>query len=318
MKVIFWGVRGSIPTPLTGKTVEEKLRKALSLARPGDIVSEESIDSFIKSLPFSIRSTYGGNTTCIQLVSDAGENLIFDCGSGLKNLGFELLKEDFGKGKGVASIFLSHTHWDHIQGIPFFGPFYFAGNRFNFYSPIKDLKERLEFQHEPSHFPISFDFMPSIKEFFHVAYDEEFILNDLRIFIKKMPHPGDSYAARVEENGRVFVFTSDCEFNIESIDEIESYQDLFMNADVVCFDTQYTFDESINKMDWGHSSATIAIDIASRFNVKKLVLFHHDPDYDDSKLENVAANARTYQRLHPKKAGKLEIIIASEGLEIEI
>jgi len=317
MKIKLWGVRGSIPTPLDGNDIEDKLKRALSLAKPGDISSEESINSFINTLPFSIKSTYGGNTTCIQVVTSDNEEIIFDCGSGIRKLGVELLQKEFSKGMGVANILMTHTHWDHIQGIPFFGPFYFEGNRFTFYSPFDDLKKRLEYQHHETHFPISLDYMPATKEFFRITPDEEFFINDTSFFTKKMPHPGDSFGYRVEDKGAVFVYTSDCEFNIDSIDEIDSYEDLFRNADVAVFDTQYTFEESIDKLDWGHSSAAIAIDIAERFNVKRLLLFHHDPAYDDEKLERVLSNAHTYLRMKAKKKN-IKLDIAHEGMTIEI
>jgi len=99
MRIKLWGVRGSLPTPLAGDNVESKIRKALSLAKPGDISSEEAIESFIRSLPFSIRNTFGGNTTTIQVNTAAGDLIILDCGSGLKALGTELMKGDFGRGK---------------------------------------------------------------------------------------------------------------------------------------------------------------------------------------------------------------------------
>jgi phosphoribosyl 1,2-cyclic phosphodiesterase len=318
MRIKLWGVRGSLPTPLAGDNVESKIRKALSLAKPGDISSEEAIESFIRSLPLSIRSTFGGNTTTIQVNTAAGDLIVLDCGSGLKALGTELMKSDFGRGKGIATIMLSHTHWDHIQGIPFFVPLYIKGNRFNFYSAFPDLKKRLDHQQVASHFPVTFDYLQSNKEFFTIQPDEELHLNDAVILNKAMPHPGGAYGFRIEDRGVTMVYTSDCEFNIDELDHIEKYRSFFMNADVAIFDTQYTFDEAINKLEFGHSSAAIAIDIAGMFNIKRLVLFHHEPNYDDEKLENVLFNARTYLSMNPKRTRDLMVDIASEGMEINL
>lgn len=317
MLVKLWGVRGSLPTPLAGEHIENKIRKALSLARPGDISSAEAIDSFIRSLPLSIRNTFGGNTTTIQVTTGGGDIIIIDCGSGLRNMGMELMKGDFGQGRGVANMLLSHTHWDHIQGIPFFVPLYIKGNRFNFYSVFPDLKQRLDHQQVFSHFPVTFDFLQATKDFFTLEAEEDLYINDTKILNKLMPHPGGAYGYRIENNGGVLVYTSDCEFNINEIDNIENYREFFSNADVVIFDTQYTFDEAISKFDFGHSSSAIAIDIASMFNVRQLILFHHEPNYDDDKLENMLFNARTYQSMNPKR-GNLRIDIACEGMEIEI
>lgn len=318
MKIKLWGVRGSIPTPMTIPVIQDKMKKALMLASPRDISSEEAVDRFINQLPFSVAGTYGGNTTCVEIRTESGELIIIDCGTGIKNLGSKLMREDFGKGRGIGTILLTHTHWDHIQGIPFFTPFYIKGNRFNIYSPFNDSKERLEYQQVPTHFPVNLEYMFATKEFFQLEKEAEFYLNDIRIINKRMRHPGGCFGYRIEENGKSFVFTSDCEFNIDEIDRIDTYRDFFSNADVVIFDTQYTFEESIDKIDWGHSSASIAIDITSKFNVKKLILFHHDPDYSDEKLDSVLTNAKAYSGMGFGRRGSLDIDIAYEGMEINL
>ncbi len=318
MKVRFWGVRGSIPTPLSNEVIQYKISKALSLASPKDIASEESIESFVRSLPLSIAGSYGGNTTTLEVRNKYNDLIIIDCGTGIKHLGNQLLKEEFGKGQGTGTILLTHTHWDHIQGIPFFGPFYIPGNKFNIYSPYKDIKDRVEYQQVFTHFPINLEYMLAQKEFFIIDREGELFLNDMRILNKSMRHPGGSYGFRFEEDGKTFVFTSDCEFNIDELDKIESYREFFQDADVCVFDTQYTFEESINKIDWGHSSASIAIDVANMFNIKKLILFHHEPDYNDEKLDAVLSNAKSYINMNTRRRGKLEVGIAYEGLELEI
>lgn len=318
MKITFWGVRGSVPTPPTEAIISEKIRRALRLATVGDISSDDAVGRFIESLPNSIKGTYGGNTTCLEVRASDGEIIIIDCGTGIKNLSNELMRTEFGKGQGVGNIILTHTHWDHIQGIPFFIPFYVKGNRFNIYSAFNDIKERVEYQQVFSHFPVNLDYMLATKEFFILEKESEFFLNNIKIINKRMHHPGGSFGYRIEENGKSFVFTSDCEFNIDEIDKIDSYREFFINADVVVFDTQYTFEEAIDKIDWGHSSASIAIDIALRFNVKKLILFHHEPDYSDEKLEIVLSTAKTYMSMNAKKKGILDIDIAREGMVLEL
>ena len=318
MKVKFWGVRGSIPTPLNSDVIRDKIKQTLQLASPKDISNEESIDTFIDTLPMSIVGTYGGNTTSLEVRTSTDDLIIVDCGTGIKQLGHELLKTEFGNGKGFATILLTHTHWDHIQGFPFFAPFYVKGNRFNIYSPYNDIKERIEYQQVYTHFPINLEYMLAQKEFFTIDKESEIYINDVKIKNQSMRHPGGSFGFRFEENGKSFVFTSDCEFNIDEIDKIDTYKNFFENADVCVFDTQYTFEESINKIDWGHSSASIAIDIASMFNIKRLILFHHEPDYNDQKLDTVLSNAKLYMGINPDRRGNLTINIAREGMEIEI
>jgi len=318
MKIRFWGVRGSIPTPFTSVDIRNKLKNVLKLATPRDISSDEAIEKYLDSLPFSLSGTYGGNSTCLEVRTESGEIIIIDCGTGLKNLGEKLMKEDFGKGNGIGNILLTHTHWDHIQGIPFFVPFYIKGNRFNLYCPFNDIKERLEYQQNSTHFPVNLDYMLATKEFFPLKKEGEFYLNDIKIINKRMRHPGGSFGYRIEENEKTFIYTSDCEFNIDEIDRIGTYDDFFRNADVIVFDTQYTFEEYINKIDWGHSPASIAIDIASRFNIKRLILFHHDPYYSDEKLDSVLSNAKAYMEVTIKSKQSLDVEIAYEGMEIEL
>ncbi len=164
MQIHFWGVRGSIPSPITGKDIEEKIYKILQLARPCDILSEESIKKFMDSLPFSLRSTYGANTTCVEVRSQKGEILIIDAGSGIRPLGIKLMKEGFYKGGKELSIILTHTHWDHIQGLLFFPPIYIPGNRIQIYSAFPDIEERLRYQQNFSFFPVSYENMAAEKE----------------------------------------------------------------------------------------------------------------------------------------------------------
>lgn len=221
-------------------------------------------------------------------------------------------------GKGLAYWIFTHTHWDHLQGIPFFVPLYIPGNRFEFVSSIEGLEERIHYQHRNTHFPVPYEGLRATKNYHFLREGDTIKLGGaVNLSSKAVRHPGGSYSYKFEDDGKIFIFASDAEFNIDEMENIELYIDYFRNADVLVFDTQYTFDESLKKIDWGHSSASIATDIALKANVKKLVMFHHDPSYDDEKLDAVYLRALNYKEMFDKN-NQLEIVMAYEGLEIDI
>jgi phosphoribosyl 1,2-cyclic phosphodiesterase len=319
MKVKLWGVRGSIPTPIRGNAIQEKIRKALKYASPADILDDTAIDKFIRSLPFSLTNTYGGNTTCIEVRNRKNELVILDAGTGIRSLGEILMREGYATGKGECSMIFTHTHWDHIQGIPFFLPIFVPGNTFHIHSCMDDLEERLQIQHGYKNFPVSFEGLEANKIFYHHDPHETWDLYGMKISHKAMRHPGVSYSIRIEEEGKVFILATDAEFKVEDMDGIEEYIDYFSGADVLIFDTQYTFEEHLQKIDWGHSSASIATDIALKAGVKKLILFHHDPSYDDKKLDEVFLRALRYREMMDlHRSASLEILIGHEGLELTL
>ena len=133
MRIRFWGVRGSIPAPLTSDEIKDKLISVLEGAKDVDLENRRAIKEYVCSLPPLVRGTVGGNTPCVS-IQLGDEWLIIDAGSGIRNLGIELMKREFGQGQGTAHILISHTHWDHIQGFPFFRPLFVPGNRIFIYS----------------------------------------------------------------------------------------------------------------------------------------------------------------------------------------
>ena len=312
----FRGVRGSIPTPLSSEEIETKLLKALESARAEDLETEASRRAFVEGLPYEIRGCFGGNSSCVQIQAGK-ENLIFDAGSGLRTLGLEWMKGEFGQGKGRANLFISHTHWDHINGIPFFIPFYVPGNHFTVFCPFNDIQGRLECQQDPRFFPVPFDGFTATMEFAEMLGKTSCRIGDITVRWKEMNHPGSSFAYRVEYQGKAFVYATDAEYKKLTAEDLQPTVDFFQDADLLVFDSQYTFMEGLEKRDWGHSSAFIGLDLAVDAKVKSIAFYHHEPTYDDFKLVEIFEQAKKY--LKPVSPdSNLELFLAREGLTVDL
>lgn len=271
MKIKFWGVRGSTPTP------ERR------------------------------NSRYGGNTACVEIRLANGTLIIFDCGSGLRALGKNLLRE-FGERPLRGYVFLTHFHWDHIQGIPFFLPLYKKGNVFLFHSVLRkgrELQGAVEGQMVNPYFPVDMSVMGAVRHFYDL--DEHPVnLNGAIISSAPLNHPQECVGYRIEADGGVFVFATDTEPGSALHDR--TVRDLARGADVFVYDAQYTPEQLFGeKKGWGHSSWVEGTRIANEVGVKHLLLFHHDPDHDDFFVDGLVEKAR---QEFPRVSG------ASEGMEI--
>jgi phosphoribosyl 1,2-cyclic phosphodiesterase len=273
VKLKFWGVRGSTPTP------ERR------------------------------NSRYGGNTPCLELRLANGTILVFDCGSGMRPLGKSLLRQA-GQDPIVAYIFLSHFHWDHIQGIPFFLPLYNKGNAFFFHSvslKARELQDAVEDQMVSPYFPVDMSIMGSVRHFYDIG-KKPININDAIISSAAMNHPQGCVAYRVDADGGSVVYATDTEPGSPRHDR--NVRKIAQGADLFIYDSQYTAEElQGEKKGWGHSSWTEAVKIAREAGVRQLALFHHDPDRNDEAMDGLLARAREH---FPAT------IAAAEGLEMEI
>jgi phosphoribosyl 1,2-cyclic phosphodiesterase len=321
MKIELWGVRGSLPTPLTNQEYQSRVRDVLNRAIQLN-VREDQIDDFLDSLPIYESHLFGGNTTCVTVTTNSGQLYILDAGTGIRPLGDKLLEEKKALGDGILNILLTHTHWDHIQGLPFFKPLYIEGNTINFYSQMKDLQERLDYQQKFRFFPVEFNKTASTK-FFTQLKGEEVIEADDGLQIDMMPlkHPGGSCAYRFRQQGKTFIFCTDVEIEGSTVESYTpEYDSFFSEADLLIIDSQYTLDEAFLKFDWGHTSYTMAVNCGIRWNVNKLVLTHHEPSYDDQKLAEIYSLAVNHKKEHAVHSGSNppEIIMAVEGQTFEL
>ncbi|MCC7358046.1 MAG: protein kinase [Anaerolineales bacterium] len=316
MRVKFWGVRGSIPTPMSTEQLNDRLFHALSGAAGVNLGQPAEVQAYIAGLPPNVRSVVGGNTTCVEIDTGA-ETIIIDCGSGMRALGYSLMAREFGRGQGTAHIFLTHAHWDHLQGYPFFTPAYVPGNRLIFYAVNNNPQTFLEHQQiAPIYFPIPPNAMAAEKEFVQLREGETVTLGRTVVSSLSLYHPGTAYAYRFDDGESVFVFASDGEYKSLTDAHLRRYTNFFSDADALVFDAQYSLrDVFLSKADWGHSSAIIGVDIAERARAKRLITFHHDPTHSDEQLYAIAAAARDYALVN-QITPNTQVIVGAEGLEL--
>ncbi len=312
MHIRFWGVRGSIATPLTNAELKDKIETAVKLGIKAGITDDGQVPDFIKSLPEHICGTVGGDTACLEI--QAGDKiLILDAGTGLRRLGLDLVKRSGGN-PIEAHILMTHTHWDHISGIPFFVPAFSSKNNLTFYSPFPGLKERLARQQNFEYFPAPLS--PTFK-FVHLNENENFHIGDVKIENLFLNHPGGSYSYRITYGNKTIVYATDSEYKELSANTLRPFTDFFHGADILIFDAQYTMLENVEKEDWGHSNVFTGIDLAIEAEVKKLVFIHHEPGYNDEKLYKILLKAKEYVDINQPKV-PLKLILASEGLSMTL
>lgn len=322
MKAIIWGSCGSIPSPITPASIRQKLIAALWNARNIQFASAAEVEAYLDSLPLSARGTYKANTSCVQILTRSRERFLCDAGTGIREYGLSL---DPCAEPASYHIFISHLHWDHIQGFPFFAPAFKAGNRITFHGFHPEIEATIRKQMEPPCFPVPFDAMQAEIRFDIRKEGEEFDIDGVRVQAIKQKHPGDSWGYSFEHEGQRIIYSSDSEHGPEAREADYSFIDFIRAADVLIIDGQYTLEEAINeKRDWGHSNHITAVQLAAQAEVKKLVVFHHEPSYPDTMLEMIHQNALEYietynQTAYPMRTRSfpLHLLLAYDGLCIE-
>ena len=319
MRIHFWGTRGSLPAPLDAQGVREKVRAALVAARERRFSSDEEIDAFVADLPFLVSGTFGGNTSCVQIDGGSAEYLVCDAGSGLRVFGNRMLAEH-GPGKPQTyNILLSHLHWDHIMGFPFFTPAYIPGNTIRILGCHSGLREALQRQHGAPSFPVDFAGLGAKLEFVQLEPGREFDVAGLKVVGMKQHHGGDSYGYRISDGKHVVLYATDAEHKFKTIDERAPFVEHFREADLVIFDAMYSLGDTVSvKEDWGHSSNIVGVDLAHAAGAKHIVLYHHEPAYSDALIARVLEETRRYEEIIRDGHADLRVTSAYDGLEIEL
>ncbi|MFZ4440133.1 MAG: MBL fold metallo-hydrolase [Syntrophales bacterium] len=318
MYIKFWGTRGSLPAPATTRQIHEKIFRAIKISRSHDLATDEAIAAFIdRELPFAVRGSYGGNTSCVEI--GGGEGFILcDAGTGIRDFGQAFMRSGKGGSPTVFHLFLSHPHWDHIQGFPFFVPAFLPGQEIHIYSGHSAVETTFVNQQAPPSFPVPFEALKADIRFHTLDPEQPHEIAGFTVRMFRQNHPGDSYGYSFMREGRKIVYSTDTEHGAEAGNEGYPFLDFFRAADLLVFDAQYSLAEAIGpKETWGHSSNLLGVELAVRAGVKRLCLFHSEPTLDDDALDRFLAETRDYLRIHSPES-PLVIDLAYDGLEIAL
>lgn len=307
MKVRFWGVRGSYPVP-------------------GEATNK-----------------HGGNTSCVQVCPGDGTVLIIDAGTGLRKLGQRLMQGPLGRGQGECHLLVSHTHWDHIQGLPFFAPLYEPGNHVHIYGRQREihLKDIFCTQTDEPYFPVNLDEVAAQVNYVELMEGASFKLGRTTVSCSLLNHPGLAIGYRMEAGDRAVAYVSDTapfdkilhregklsrpptgpptDDEIARLQEIRGgIVDLCRGADMVIYDTMFTKDEYTERPHWGHSSFSHAVELAEEAGAAAVALFHHAPDRTDDELDEIEerVQATTSIKIFASAEGT-ELILSDDGVDLE-
>lgn len=320
MQVKFWGTRGSLPVAINGPRLRERMRRVLRTASGCTFEDDAAIDRFIdQELDFPTGQTYGGNTSCVEIRAGSEEYLVCDLGTGVREFGQAAIRKHGSPVVPTTFHFLmSHMHWDHIMGFPFFVPAYVPGNRIVFYGCHEDLEEAMRRQHAAPSFPVEFDQLGAEIEFVTLEPERPYEIAGTTVRARLQNHSGHSYGFRIEQGGRSVVYSTDGEHKLEDAAETERFVDFFRDADLVIFDAMYSLADAVTvKQDWGHSSNIVGVDLCHQARVKHYCMFHHEPMYDDDTIYKVYIETLRYEELM-REDHELKISTAYDGLEIDV
>jgi len=324
MTVKFWGVRGSIPSAMEPggwvSHIEGLMKDFFKLGYK----DASQIEKYLQSNPVPHVGGYGAATTCVE-VTNGSSQIIIDGGSGIRSLSEKLMSGSYGRGRGPYHILMTHFHWDHVIGLPFFTPHFLPGTQIHYYAVQQDLEKLIRGVFMKPYFPVAFEALQA-KVHFHILEPRKTIdIDGFKITPYKLDHPDPCWGYKVERGGKTYSHCVDTEATRVSREEIGDDLPLYQGVNLMYFDAQYTFPELAEKANWGHSAAQIGLDIAFREKINRIIFAHHDPGATISMVEDLKKQTEAYYNYRLQKSKEkhedlpqVQWEFAHEGMEVKL
>jgi phosphoribosyl 1,2-cyclic phosphodiesterase len=324
MKIVYWGVRGSLPSSPTPQQWASDIKLLFQSFFKAGYSKEDQINDFMDSMPITSIGGFGTSTTSVEVVTPKGQ-IIIDGGSGIRRLSEKLMSGPCGKGQGEVHIFMTHFHWDHLIGLPFFAPHFIMGNKVNYYAVQPELEQMVRGKFRKPYFPVPFEGLAANIQFHRLEPRKPVQIADMTVTPFQLDHPDPCWGYKVESEGKVYSHCVDTEGTRISREALGPDLPLYQGVDLMYFDAQYTLPELAEKANWGHSAAQLGLDLAFRENIKSVIFAHHDPGADTRQLIELKEQTQEYYdwklksaETNHQKLPHVDWRFAFEGLEINL
>lgn len=317
MRIKFWGVRGSLPH--SSETLEwvNHFKQLMTQFFEAGHTKASEINSFVSSKSAPEIGGYGSATTCVQ-VSDSSRNLMIDGGSGLKKYNDLLASQGFAQKEH--HILLSHFHFDHTMGIPYFIPHFLKGHKVHYYSPDVNCENYVKALFQKPTFPVPFDQLSAEIIFHHIKPYEKYQIQNFTVQAFSTDHSDACYGFKITSpSGKTYSHAVDNEIIRKSVDDLKQDAGLYQNTNLLYIDAQYSESDMNEKKGWGHGTSQRAFEICRHFNIEQVLLGHHDPSADISSLQKLSDEAVKYfENNSDFKNRKLKWALAFDGITVEL